>query len=440
MSVRQYIGARYVPKIFDVGGNTNWVSGISYEPLTVVTYLNNSYTSKKAVPGSVGNPADNAEYWALTGNYNASIDHALNTLVFDIKHTNELVSTLDSTKNELFNDCVINLNPGSTLHVSGTKVFYNCTFQGLNIECDQLMIFNSNIGKITVSDTPSVIKYCTGKYISLVGACDNSEICYNIMANDAADTAACIGVAGSIADNVTIEGNRLTASGTGLGAECINCHGVTNSRILFNTGNTQIDLSGHPSASLNQIRSINNIVDGNIMKEMVVFTSKDTVVMNNTFEKMDVNARSSDGFDLGYCKIINNTFLGGSENYAIGLGTWSNYNPSNFVVYAYNNISDKLRMFSSSYDYSAKNFKIVASNNLCKNLCYPNGASRNFVLEYSDELIHYYNGLPIDLTGYYITYDINGGVGTGYQTGTVTPTRNGTCRGFIEACSVLIQR
>lgn len=68
MAVRQYIGARYVPKLYGA-----WRSGISYEPLTVVTYLNRSFTSKMTVPASVGNPADNDQYWVETGAYNAQV-------------------------------------------------------------------------------------------------------------------------------------------------------------------------------------------------------------------------------------------------------------------------------------------------------------------------------------------------------------------------------
>lgn len=68
MAIRQYIGARYVPKI-----EGNWVASTSYEALTIVTYNHASYTSKKAVPATVGNPADNPEYWALTGDYNAQV-------------------------------------------------------------------------------------------------------------------------------------------------------------------------------------------------------------------------------------------------------------------------------------------------------------------------------------------------------------------------------
>lgn len=72
---RQYIGARYVPKFFQgVNGSPEWVNGLQYEPLTIVTYLGNSFTSKVPVPAGVGNPADNPTYWVNTGNYNAQVD------------------------------------------------------------------------------------------------------------------------------------------------------------------------------------------------------------------------------------------------------------------------------------------------------------------------------------------------------------------------------
>lgn len=71
MATRQYIGARYVPKFADP---IAWESGKSYEALTIVTYLNNSYTSKKPVPATVGNPVDNTDYWVVTGNYNGQVE------------------------------------------------------------------------------------------------------------------------------------------------------------------------------------------------------------------------------------------------------------------------------------------------------------------------------------------------------------------------------
>lgn len=73
--VREYIGARYVPKFFENENNTpEWAPNVQYEPLTIVTYNQNSYTSKKPVPASVGNPSDNPTYWASTGNYNAQVE------------------------------------------------------------------------------------------------------------------------------------------------------------------------------------------------------------------------------------------------------------------------------------------------------------------------------------------------------------------------------
>lgn len=73
---RQYIGARYVPKFFENPntGDSTWLAGVPYEPLTIVTVLGNSYTSKKAVPSGIGAPNTAPEYWINTSNYSAQID------------------------------------------------------------------------------------------------------------------------------------------------------------------------------------------------------------------------------------------------------------------------------------------------------------------------------------------------------------------------------
>lgn len=70
-NVRQYVGARYVPKFADP---VAWQSNTAYEALTIVTYNNSSYTSKIPVPASVGNPAQNPTYWVNTGDYNAQVE------------------------------------------------------------------------------------------------------------------------------------------------------------------------------------------------------------------------------------------------------------------------------------------------------------------------------------------------------------------------------
>lgn len=69
MSVREYIGARYVPLFADP---LTWDATNTYEPLTVVLYQGNSYTSRQAVPANID--ITNTTYWAQTGNYNAQIE------------------------------------------------------------------------------------------------------------------------------------------------------------------------------------------------------------------------------------------------------------------------------------------------------------------------------------------------------------------------------
>lgn len=68
-TVREYIGARYVP-VF--ANPLEWSDTREYEPLTIVTYQGNSYTSMQYVP--TGIEITNTSFWALTGNYNAQIE------------------------------------------------------------------------------------------------------------------------------------------------------------------------------------------------------------------------------------------------------------------------------------------------------------------------------------------------------------------------------
>lgn len=89
MATTQYIGARYVPVFYadpDTGSN-NWRAGIAYDPLTIVTDLNQSYTSRIPVPDNIGRPSENPTYWVMTGGYNAQI----NQLQMDVDAMTETV-------------------------------------------------------------------------------------------------------------------------------------------------------------------------------------------------------------------------------------------------------------------------------------------------------------------------------------------------------------
>lgn len=67
MSVREYVGARYVPIVVGEWDNTR-----TYEPLMVVTHQGNSYTSRQYVP--TGIEITNESYWVLSANYNAQVE------------------------------------------------------------------------------------------------------------------------------------------------------------------------------------------------------------------------------------------------------------------------------------------------------------------------------------------------------------------------------
>ena len=65
---RQYVGARYVPKIMG-----EWNKALQYEALSVVTYMGNSFTSKVPVPANID--ITNEDYWVNSGNYNAQVEN-----------------------------------------------------------------------------------------------------------------------------------------------------------------------------------------------------------------------------------------------------------------------------------------------------------------------------------------------------------------------------
>lgn len=94
-----YTGMRYVPIIGRRGeSSAAWDNSEPYEPLTIVTYNNESYTSRQYVPAGVA--ITNTDYWVKTGAYNAQIvalQDALPSSYFDSALTvKDYVDTLAS--------------------------------------------------------------------------------------------------------------------------------------------------------------------------------------------------------------------------------------------------------------------------------------------------------------------------------------------------------
>lgn len=120
---RQYIGARYVPKIFSHDGSSEWLKGIAYESLTIVTYLGNSYTSKTAVPSNIGAPNVNSEYWVNTGNYNAQIESYRNDVEILTNRVNIFTSQSDDRFKNLEYTKIQNIQSKRWLFVGDSYAF-----------------------------------------------------------------------------------------------------------------------------------------------------------------------------------------------------------------------------------------------------------------------------------------------------------------------------
>lgn len=108
---RQYIGARYVPIFGRKNENSiDWDNTAPYEPLTIVLYQGNSYTSRQYVPTGVD--ISNNLYWAQTGNYNAQIEQYRREVAdiaalipaneFDAENT--VKEYIDTLSNEFYDD------------------------------------------------------------------------------------------------------------------------------------------------------------------------------------------------------------------------------------------------------------------------------------------------------------------------------------------------
>lgn len=89
--VTQYVGARYVPLF---ANPAQWTNDRQYEPLTIVLYQGNSFTSMQYVP--VGIDINNEEFWAQTGNYNAQVEQYRQ----EVKEYNKKIATLENTQTQ----------------------------------------------------------------------------------------------------------------------------------------------------------------------------------------------------------------------------------------------------------------------------------------------------------------------------------------------------
>ena len=94
-----YVGHRYVPKIVGEWDNTNL-----YEPLSIVQYQGNSFTSRQYVP--VGVEITNEDFWVSTGNYNAQIEQYRK----DVTNVSNNLGNLETLETPLKGNIVESIN------------------------------------------------------------------------------------------------------------------------------------------------------------------------------------------------------------------------------------------------------------------------------------------------------------------------------------------
>lgn len=99
-----YVGARYVPAWYNGNETSTWKSATAYQALTIVRYENDIYISKIPVTATVGNPSENASYWAYVmtdpagdiseinsdiGEINKEITDIISRMITNVSMTNE---------------------------------------------------------------------------------------------------------------------------------------------------------------------------------------------------------------------------------------------------------------------------------------------------------------------------------------------------------------
>lgn len=143
VGTRQYIGARYIP-IFGRKDETSilWDNSAPYEPLTIVLYQGNSYTSRQYVPAGI--EITNEAFWANTGNYNAQVEaYRQEVAAFDSRITanTTAISTLENNVNNdisEINEDISSLSTSVTERFTETNGNVSALQQSLTDNVDNL--------------------------------------------------------------------------------------------------------------------------------------------------------------------------------------------------------------------------------------------------------------------------------------------------------------
>lgn len=331
----QYVGARYVPKFFEnPNGSAEWISGVPYEPLTIVTYLGNSYTSKIPVPAGIN--VTNTQYWAATGNYNAQLQNVVtksNTALLYFDTVNDLK---DSTILEYGNYVTVGEN-GGVYMVNNTATDTSIPLEkGLYANLTYLtFVYPEQFGAKgdgTTDDTAAFIKaLATGLPIVMM---------YN--------KTYVISSSLTLSSGQVLKGYGVSSKSTGYEVSTIKFTGTGYCLIL----NQSCHLANFRIEATQGSGITTNIGDNTPQENNSVIESVTVVLTGRTGTAFQIGTSNAKG---GNCLLYNCTAQNGNYNFQIFApdnflysceGDGANYGIS---VYNYQNMFEQCLMFNSFY-------------------------------------------------------------------------------------------
>jgi hypothetical protein len=304
VGTRQYIGARYVP-IFGRKGEASiiWDNSAPYEPLTIVLYQGNSFTSRQYVPEGV--EITNELFWANTGNYNAQVEQYRRETqrvadalpVSDFDEQNTVKGYIDAGNSAL--DVKIDTNAENITNLQ-TGLSNEITARKLDIE--KAHVFDT-VADMKASQNLSVGAICHTNGFNASG--DGGAAWYEINETGTANEMDVIACGDTLRANLVV--NEYVTP------EMLGAHGngnyddtkylskaLTYHKVMFNAGNTY--LISEPISS-----RITNVIDGNgstlLLATMTEFEQEKYAITlyshnNITVKNLSIVAQSSNLTDF----------------------------------------------------------------------------------------------------------------------------------------------
>ena len=221
MATRQYIGARYVPKFFEnsATGDSTWASNTPYEPLTMVLWNSVVYTSKKNVPASVGNPAENASYWVATSNASEQIAQLAEQVAALEDTVDDVSDSVDGIEDKFGTNGALKVSAGGTGGTTGNAACANigAVKKAGDTMSGSLVAQSTGDIKLAVkNETTNVELQLTGADSGTHGLWSTGYFDGNNFVSSGAWIARRAPVSGNfiLASNVAIKTNTITAGST----------------------------------------------------------------------------------------------------------------------------------------------------------------------------------------------------------------------------------